>query len=74
MTPTHNTHDTTLLDNQYAKAFLTVIVPLAIAGLVAGQVAAAAPPAVGTAVVVLYGFVGAIGAARVVEILRPGDQ
>jgi ABC-type spermidine/putrescine transport system permease subunit I len=57
--------------NKHAKALVTVVLPLAIAGVVAGQVAAAAPPAVGSGIAVLFGFVGVIAAHRLIEILRP---
>jgi predicted membrane channel-forming protein YqfA (hemolysin III family) len=60
-----------MLQNPYAKAFVTVVLPLAIAGVVTGQVAAAAPPGVGTAIAVLFGFVGVIAAHRLIEIVRP---
>jgi len=60
-----------MLQNDYAKAIVTIIAPLAIAGVVAGRVAAAAPPRVGGTIAILLGALGGLAAVRLVTLLRP---
>jgi len=56
---------------KHTKAIITVVAPLAIAGFVGGQVAAAAPPAVAAIIAGLLGGVAGIGGIQLMALFRP---